>query len=112
MLVHGTHTLHDHDIHRLPVWPLANLLLMNLSQMKDSHLSQGMRSLLTRVYLFDLSSDFDVVFERPNGDQTVSMEYDDPDSGVSLDRSNYPQNTGVVITIDDQALNVDPTVHG
>ena len=44
-----------------------------------------------------------------HGDQTVSMQYDDPDSGVSLDRSNYPQNTGVVITIDDQALNVDPT---
>ena len=37
------------------------------------------------------------------------MDLDDPDSGISLDRSNYPQNTGVVITIDDQALNVDPT---
>ena len=57
----------------------------------------------------DLSSEFDVVYERAGGDQTVSMEYDDPDSGVSLDRSNYPQNTGVAITIDDQAMNVDPT---
>ena len=37
------------------------------------------------------------------------MEYDNPDSSVGLDRSNYPQNTGVVITIDDQAMNVDPT---
>ena len=37
------------------------------------------------------------------------MELDDPDSSVSLDRANYPQNTDVVITIDDQALNVDPT---
>ena len=37
------------------------------------------------------------------------MELDDPDSGISLDRSNYPQNTDVVATIDDQALNVDPT---
>ena len=26
-----------------------------------------------------------------------------------MDRANYPQNTGVVITIDDMALNVDPT---
>ena len=26
-----------------------------------------------------------------------------------MDRNNYPQNTGVVITIDDQAMNVDPT---
>ena len=59
--------------------------------------------------IYDLSSDFDVVYESPNGDQTVSMEYDNPDSGVSLDRTDYPQNTGVVITIDDQALNVDPT---
>ena len=38
--------------------------------------------------------------------------YDNPDSGVSLDRNNYPQNTDVVITIDDQALNVDPTSDG
>ena len=37
------------------------------------------------------------------------MEYDDPDSSVGLDRANYPKNTGVVVTIDDQALNVDPT---
>ena len=47
--------------------------------------------------------------KKPGGDQTVTMDLDDPDSGVSLDRANYPQNTGVVITIDDQALNVDPT---
>ena len=59
--------------------------------------------------IVDLSSEFDVVYERAGADQTVSMEYDDPDSGVSLDRSNYPQNTGVAITIDDQAMNVDPT---
>ena len=37
------------------------------------------------------------------------MELDDPDSGISLDRSNYPQNTDVVVTIDHQTLNVDPT---
>ncbi len=37
------------------------------------------------------------------------MEYDDPDSSVSLDRTDYPRNTGVVITIDHQLLNVDPT---
>ena len=61
------------------------------------------------LHLYDLSDEFDVVYESPAGDQTVSMEFDDPDSGVSLDRANYPQNTGVVITIDDQALNVDPT---
>ena len=37
------------------------------------------------------------------------MEYDDPDSSASLDRTDYPQNTGVAITLNDQALNVDPT---
>ena len=57
----------------------------------------------------DLSSEFDVVYESPNGDQTVSMEYDDPDTSISLDRSNYPRNTGIAITIDDQTMNVDPT---
>ena len=57
----------------------------------------------------DLSDSFQVIYERANGDQTVSMQYDDPDSGVSLDRETYPQGTGVVITLDDMALNVDPT---
>ena len=61
------------------------------------------------VHLFDLDGDFDVVYERPGADETVSMEADNPDSGVSLGRANYPQSTSVVITIDDQALNVDPT---
>ncbi len=61
------------------------------------------------VHLFSLDGTFDVVYERPGPDQTVSMELDDPDVSVSLDRSTYPQNTGVAITIDDQAMNVDPT---
>ena len=61
------------------------------------------------LHVFALDSSFDVTYDRPGTDETVSMEYDDPDSGVSLDRTTYPQNTGVVITIDDQALNVDPT---
>ena len=63
----------------------------------------------TDVQLFDLDGEFDIVYERPNGDQTVSMELDDPDVSVGLDRNNYPQNTDVVITIDDISLNVDPT---
>ena len=37
------------------------------------------------------------------------MEYDDPDSGVSLDRNAYSENTNVEIILDDIALNVDPT---
>ena len=61
------------------------------------------------VQTIALDSEFDITYEKSTGDQTVSMEYDNPDSGVSLDRTNYPQNTDVVITIDDQAMNVDPT---
>ena len=80
---------------------------------KPTHQKQPvvMTLMLTSVTftIYDLSEDFDVVYESPNGDQVVSMEYDDPDSGVSLDRSSYPQNTDVEITIDHQALNVDPT---
>ena len=60
------------------------------------------------VQLIDLSDDFSVTYHTPI-QQTVNLEYDDPDSSVSLDRETYPKNTGVVITIDDQALNVDPT---
>ena len=63
----------------------------------------------TTVQLFDLEGEFDIVYERPNGDQTVTLELDDPDSGISLNNANYPRNTGVVATIDDMALNVDPT---
>ena len=61
------------------------------------------------LVIVDLGSTFDVVYERPGGNEKVSMEYDDPNSGASLDRTAYPRNTGVVVTIDDQALNVDPT---
>ena len=61
------------------------------------------------VNLLDLDGEFDIVYEKPANAQTVTLDLDDPDSGVSLDRTNYSQGTDVVITIDDQALNVDPT---
>ena len=61
------------------------------------------------VVLFDLDGEFDIVYEKPANAQTVTLDLDDPASGVSLDRTNYSQGTDVVITIDDQALNVDPT---
>ncbi len=55
------------------------------------------------------AGEFDVVYQRPGGDQTVTLDLDNPASGVSLDRNSYPQNTAVEITLDDMALNVDPT---
>ena len=61
------------------------------------------------VTLYTLDGKFDIVYKKPANEQTVTLDLDDPDSGVSLDRSNYPQNTGVAITIDDMAFNVDPT---
>ena len=53
--------------------------------------------------------EFDIIYEKPANAQTVTLDLDDPDSGVSLDRTNYSRGTDVVITIDDLALNVDPT---
>ena len=61
------------------------------------------------VQLIELDGEFDIVYEKPANAQTVTLDLDDPDSGISLDRANYPQNTDVVATIEDQALNVDPT---
>ena len=61
------------------------------------------------VQVKDLDGEFDIVYEKPANPQTVTLDLDNPDSSVSLDRTNYPRNTGVVVTIDDQALNVDPT---
>ena len=84
--------------HRLALWSCPNVL-------EDDDLDTTTRVLIIE----DLSSDFDVVYERAGGDQTVSMEYDNPDSGVSLDESTYSRNTVVEATIDDMALNVDPT---
>ena len=61
------------------------------------------------VQLLDLDDEFDVTYEKPGDDQTVTLDLDEADYNIQLDRSNYPQNSYVVITIDDQALNVDPT---
>ena len=61
------------------------------------------------VTLYTLDGEFDIVYKKPGDDQTVSLELDNPDVSVSLDRASYPQNTGVAITIDDMAMNVDPT---
>ncbi len=56
-----------------------------------------------------MDGEFDIVYEKPANAQTVTLDLDDTSAGVSLDRTNYSQGTDVVITIDDQALNVDPT---
>ncbi len=61
------------------------------------------------VYTYDLDGDFDIIYQRPGGDQTVTLTADDPSSDAGLDRNSYPQNTEVEISIDDLALNVDPT---
>ena len=61
------------------------------------------------VTLYTLDGEFDVVYEKPANEQSVTLELDDPDVSVSLDRTNYPRNTDVAVTIDDMAMNVDPT---
>ena len=55
------------------------------------------------------AGEFDIIYERPGDAEVVTLELDDPASGVSLDRNSYSRNTAVAITLDDMALNVDPT---
>ena len=61
------------------------------------------------VDLYPLDGEFDVAYQKAPSSQVVQLELDNPDVSVSLDRANYPQNTGVAITIDEMAMNVDPT---
>ena len=55
-----------------------------------------------KVKLIDLDGEFDVAYERP-GKLTRPYPWNSTilTLSVSLDRTNYPQNTGVVVTIDD-----------
>ena len=66
-----------------------------------------------QVYDFDDESDIVVEYERGGDDQSVTLYYDsDPsDYGVALElgRDRYPQNGGVIMTMTDFAMNVDPT---
>ena len=66
-----------------------------------------------QVYDFDDESDIVVEYEKGGDDQSVTLYYDsDPtDYGVGLElgRDRYPLNGGVIMTMTDFAMDVDPT---
>ena len=59
---------------------------------------------------FDDDDDVDVVFSRAGSPQTVNLRYDESfNSDITLDRSNYPREAQVYISVRDHVLNIDPT---
>ena len=61
-----------------------------------------------QVFDFASQSDVRVVYEK-GGQQTVTLTYDDPSESHSLNSERYPQSAHVLVTINDYALNIDPT---
>ena len=76
-------------------------------------LSNADRWPFIQVYAFDDESDIVVEYQKGAGTQSVTLYYDsDPDeygTGLELGRDRYPQNGGVIMTMTDLAMNVDPT---
>ena len=66
-----------------------------------------------QVYDFDDESDIVVEYEKGGDAQSVTLYYDsDPDeygTGLELGRDRYPRGGGVIMTMTDLAMNVDPT---
>ena len=61
-----------------------------------------------QVFDFASQSDVRIVYEK-GGQQTVTLTYDDPSESHSLNSERYPQSAHVLVTINDYALNIDPT---
>ena len=64
------------------------------------------------IQTFDLSEgDQEIVLEKPGGNEVVVIDYDQPGDFASftLDRNEGPLGAEVHITINDFALNLDPT---
>ena len=66
-----------------------------------------------QVYDFDDESDIVVEYQKGGDAQSVTLYYDsDPDeygTGLELGRDRYPLGGGVIMTMTDLAMNVDPT---
>ena len=66
-----------------------------------------------QVYDFDDESKIVVEYEKGGDEQSVTLYYDsDPDeygTGLELGRDRYPLGGGVIMTMTDLAMNVDPT---
>ena len=66
-----------------------------------------------QVYDFDDEADIVVEYQKGGSTQSVTLYYDsDPDeygTGLELGRDKYPQGSGIIMTMTDLAMNVDPT---
>ena len=62
------------------------------------------------IQLYSFSNSVVIQYNGGGGVQAVSLQYDDiPNITASLDRTNYPPNSQVFLTINDMQLNQDPT---
>ena len=62
-----------------------------------------------QVFDFAPESNVRIVYEKGGTPETVTLEFDDPSESHSLDREKYPRGAHVLVTIEDYALNIDPT---
>ena len=62
-----------------------------------------------QVLHFTPHSDLDIEYNKGGNRETVSLMFTDPQEIVSLDRGKYPRGASVHISIEDYALNIDPT---
>jgi len=62
-----------------------------------------------QLYDFNEDGNIEIIYNRAGGDESVELLFDDPKETLTLDRTHYPQGAQVLVTIDDLALNIDPT---
>ena len=62
------------------------------------------------IQLYSFNNDVVIQYNAAGGTQSVTLQYDEiPNIATSLDRTNYPPNSQVFVTIKDMQLNQDPT---
>ena len=62
------------------------------------------------IQLYSFNNDVTIQYDKAGGTQTVDLDYDEiPNISLNLDRTHYPNNAEVFVTIDDIQLNQDPT---
>ena len=62
------------------------------------------------IQLYSFNNDVVIQYNAGGGTQIVRLQYDDiPNIATSLDRTSYPPNSQVFVTMNDMQLNQDPT---
>ena len=62
-----------------------------------------------QLYDFTRYQTYDLVYERGGADETITLTYDRPGSGISFDKEHYGLNHEVGVTITNNEFNIDPT---